>query len=399
MGKCHLLSTYKYRKKKVEKNMEHKEHKKHRNYQGKKAGAVGIVTNILLALGKLMVGIVSSSVSITADALNNLMDAASSIVTLVGFKLAEKPADEEHPFGHARSEYLAGLVVAMMIFVVGYELVISSIKKIINPSAVGFSGVVAVVLVASIAVKFGLSSYYKKVGEQISSKTLIAASVDSRNDVIMTTAVLIASVVEYFTKFQMDGYIGLAVAVFIVYSGINLAKETMSPLLGEGINEELKETLEDYILSCPKVVGCHDLIVHDYGPNHRFASIHVEMDKNEDPLVCHELIDDMEQECMKSHGVHLVIHYDPIVTDDPEAERLRQLVITILQVKDERLSIHDFRMVQGQGHENLIFDVLLPRDLKGQEKNIQNSIETALNAIEPKTYYTKITFDTAFIHN
>ena len=379
--------------------MDHKEQKKYRNNVGKRAGTIGIVTNLLLALGKLLVGILAASVSITADALNNLMDAASSIVTLIGFKLAEKPADEEHPFGHARSEYLAGLVVAMMIFVIGYELVFSSVKKIIHPSGVNFSGAVAIVLLASIAVKFGLSRYYKKVGDEISSTTLLAASVDSRNDVVMTSAVFVAAVVEYFTKFQIDGYIGLAVAIFIVYSGIVLAKETMSPLLGEGINEELKETLEDYILSCPKVVGCHDLIVHDYGPNHRFASIHVEMDKNEDPLVCHELIDDMEQECMKSHGVHLVIHYDPIVTDDPEAERLRQLVITILQVKDERLSIHDFRMVQGQGHENLIFDVLLPLELKGQEKAIQKSIETALNTIEPKTYYTKITFDTAFVHH
>lgn len=379
--------------------MDHKEQKKHRNNVGKKAGRVGIITNLLLALGKLLVGILAASVSITADALNNLMDAASSIVTLIGFKLAEKPADEEHPFGHARSEYLAGLVVAMMIFVVGYELVISSVKKIMHPSDVNFSLAIAIVLLGSIVVKFGLSRYYKKVGDEISSTTLLAASVDSRNDVIMTSAVFFAALVEYFTKFQIDGYTGLAVAIFIVYSGIILAKETMSPLLGEGINEELKETLEDYILSCPKVVGCHDLIVHDYGPNHRFASIHVEMDKNEDPLVCHELIDDMEQECMKSHGVHLVIHYDPIVTDDPEAERLRQLVITILHVKDERLSIHDFRMVQGQGHENLIFDVLLPLDLKGQEKAIQKSIETALNTIEPKTYYTKITFDTAFVHH
>lgn len=379
--------------------MNHKEQKKHRNNVGKKAGRVGIITNLLLALGKLLVGILAASVSITADALNNLMDAASSIVTLIGFKLAEKPADEEHPFGHARSEYLAGLVVAMMIFVIGYELVISSVKKIIHPSSVNFSLAIAIVLLGSIVVKFGLSRYYKKVGDEISSTTLLAASVDSRNDVVMTSAVFFAALVEYFTKIQIDGYIGLAVAIFIVYSGIILAKETMSPLLGEGINEELKETLEDYILSCPKVVGCHDLIVHDYGPNHRFASIHVEMDKNEDPLVCHELIDDMEQECMRSHGVHLVIHYDPIVTDDPEAERLRQLVITILHVKDERLSIHDFRMVQGQGHENLIFDVLLPLDLKGQEKVIQKSIETALNTIEPKTYYTKITFDTAFVHH
>ena len=379
--------------------MNYKEQTQQRSNLGKKAGLVGIFVNLLLALAKLLVGLISGSVSIIADALNNLMDGASSIVTLVGFKLAEKPADEEHPFGHARSEYLAGLVVAMMIFVVGYELVFSSVKKIMNPTAVDFSLPVAVVLVLSIAVKYGLSIYYKKVGNEIFSTTLLAAAVDSRNDVVMTVAVFFASVIERFCKIQIDGYIGLVVSVFIIYSGIVLAKETMSPLLGEGINEELKEILEDYILSCPKVVGCHDLIVHDYGPNHRFASIHVEMDKAEDPLVCHEIIDDMEEECMRSHGVHMVIHYDPIVTDDPEVERLKQLVIMILHIKDERLSIHDFRMVQGQGHENLIFDVLLPLDLKGQEKSIKKSLDEALNTIEPKTYYTKITFDTAFVHN
>lgn len=379
--------------------MNHKEQTKYRNSLGKKAGMVGITVNFILAFGKMVIGILTASVSITADALNNLMDGASSIVTLIGFKLAEKPADEEHPFGHARSEYLAGLVVAMMIFVVGYELVISSVNKIIKPAEVYFSVTAAIVLLSSIVIKCWLSFYYKRVGERISSKTLKAASIDSRNDVIMTTAVFLAFVIEYCTNLKVDGYIGFAVAIFIVYSGIMLARETMSPLLGEGINEELKETLEDYILSCPKVVGCHDLIVHDYGPKHRFASIHVEMDKNEDPLVCHELIDDMEEECMRSHGVHLVIHYDPIVTDDPESERLRQLVLTILKVRDERLSIHDFRMVQGKEHENLIFDVLLPSDLRGQEKSIQNSLETALNTIEVKTYYTKITFDTAYIHN
>ena len=379
--------------------MNYKEQAQIRSDKGKRAGIIGILVNILLAIAKLMVGIISGAVSIIADALNNLMDGASSIVTLAGFKLAEKPADEEHPFGHARSEYLAGLVVAMMIFVVGYELVISSVKKIMNPADINFSIPTAVVLVLSIIVKIALSAYYKKVGNEIASKTLMAASIDSRNDVVMTSAVFLSGIIEFVFKIRIDGFVGLVVAIFIIYSGITLAKETVSPLLGEGINEELKDILEDYILSCPKVVGCHDLIVHDYGPNHRFASIHVEMDKAEDPLVCHEIIDDMEEECMRSHGVHLVIHYDPIVTDDPEVERLKQLVITILHVRDERISIHDFRMVQGQGHENLIFDVLLPQDLKGDEKNIKKSVDHALNTIEPKTYYTKITFDTAFVHN
>lgn len=364
-----------------------------RSAVGKLSGLVGIFCNLLLAGGKFVVGILSRSVSITADALNNLSDAASSIVTLIGFKLAERPADADHPYGHARYEYLSGLAVAVMIIVIGFELAKSSVGKILNPTAVEFSFVTACVLFGSILVKIWLFLFNSKMGKMIHSTTLIATAADSRNDVITTSAVLAAAVVEHFTTWQIDGFMGLLVALFILYSGIDLAKETVSPLLGEGANLELQELITDYISSCPKVLGCHDLMVHDYGPGKRFASIHVEMDKDENPLVCHDLIDDMERECLKNHGVHLVIHYDPVVTNNPELERLYHLVTAILKVKDERMSIHDFRMVPGTEHTNLIFDITFPTELQGQENTIKSALEKALNDLGEGTYYTVITFD------
>lgn len=357
------------------------------------SGIVGIVCNMLLAVGKLVLGTLAASVSITADALNNLSDAASSIVTLIGFRLAEMPADANHPYGHARFEYLSGLAVSAMIVVIGAELAKTSVIKIFNPSPVEFSGAIAVVLLASIGVKLWLSVFNRKLGGMIGSSALAATAADSRNDCISTGAVLIAALVEYFTTWAIDGYMGLAVALFILHSGANLAKETISPLLGEAASPELQQLIVDYIGSNPKVLGYHDLMVHDYGPGQRFASIHVEMDKDEDPLVCHEIIDDMERECFRSHGIHLVIHYDPVITDNPELDRMRRLVSTLLQVKDSRLSMHDFRMVPGTGHTNLIFDVEVPNDLLGQEQQIKRALEAALNDLGEGTYYTVITFD------
>lgn len=364
-----------------------------RSKMGKLSGIVGILCNLILAGSKLIVGIIAASVSITADALNNLSDAASSIVTLLGFKMAEKPADEEHPYGHARFEYLSGLAVAVMIILIGFELAKSSVEKILSPSAVETSFVTGCVLVFSIVVKLGLWLFNGKMSKLINSTTLMATAEDSRNDAITTSVVLIAALIEYFTSWQIDGFMGLAVAVFILCSGVNLAKQTISPLLGEGANPELQEMIVDYIKTCPKVLGYHDLMVHDYGPGRRFASIHVEMDKDEDVLACHELIDDMERECMQSHGIQLVIHYDPIVTDDPELDRMRQIVTGILKVRDERISIHDFRMVVGKEHTNLIFDISLPTELIGQEKNIKSALEAALNDLGENTYHTVITFD------
>lgn len=370
---------------------------KTRSAVGILSSIVGIVCNLLLFGAKLAIGTLAGSVSITADAMNNLSDATSAIVTLVGFKLAEKPADADHPYGHARYEYLSGLAVAALIIVIGVELGRSSLDKIFHPEAVSFSWVVALTLVLSIGVKLWLSLFNGKLSRLIHSSTLAATAQDSRNDVISTAAVLVAALIEYFTHFSIDGYMGLAVSAFILYSGAMLAKETISPLLGESASPELQALIVDYIQSQPKVLGYHDLMVHDYGPGQRFATLHVEMDKREDPLLCHELIDDMERECLKEHNVHLVIHYDPVVTDDPEIVRLRDSVSSILRQIDHRMQIHDFRMVKGTGHTNLVFDIVLPLELSSRKKQIQLQLEQTLSQQENSTIYTVITFDmTAF---
>ena len=365
-----------------------------RSAVGRLSGIVGIVANLLLAGTKLLVGVLSGSVSITADAMNNLSDATSSIVTFVGFKLAERPADEDHPFGHARYEYISALVVAGIVLIIGFELGKSSFAKILDPQPIEFSVIMLPVLVGSILVKCWLFAFNQKLGNLVDSNALLATAADSRNDCIATAAVLLSALLERFTGFVLDGYIGLAVSAFILYSGVTLARETISPLLGENASPELQSLIVDYVSSHPKVLGFHDLYVHDYGPGRRFASLHVEMDSREDPLLCHGIIDDLERECFASHGVQLVIHYDPIVTDDPELDRLHKIVDDALQVYDVRLTTHDFRMVQGPGHTNLIFDVVLPDTLQMRESAIRQHLLDRL-ANENTTYYLVITFDSA----
>ncbi len=360
---------------------------------GKLSGAVGIICNCLLAAGKLIVGHMTSSMSITADGLNNLSDGASSIVTLLGFKLAEKPADRKHPYGHARIEYIAGLTVAVMILFIGLELGKSSVEKLIDPAPIEFSFTAVWVLFASILVKLFMMLFNLKMGRRINSNALLATAADSRNDVMTTSAVLAASIVEHFYDVRIDGVMGIAVSLFILYSGIKLAGETMSPLLGEGANSELQKQITDYINGCPMVLGCHDLMVHDYGPGRRYASIHVEIDKNEDPMACHARIDRMERECLKNYGTHLVIHYDPVVTDDPEVNSTKRLVNTIIKVRDSRLTIHDFRMKDDGESVKMSFDMILPEDLRGQEQSIKETVEKALNSLDSKKYYADITFD------
>ena len=362
---------------------------------GTLSGLVGIVCNVLLFAFKLLVGTLTGSVSITADAMNNLSDASGSIVTFIGFRVADKPADEHHPYGHARAEYLSGLGVAALILVIGLELVKTSVEKIIHPTPVTFTTVAAVVLLASIAVKFWMNLFNRSLAKRIDSTALMATAADSRNDCITTGAVLIAAVVEKLTNIPVDGWIGLAVALFILYSGLNLAKDTISPLLGEGADPELREKIVDYIVAQPKVLGYHDLMVHDYGPGQRFASLHVEMDCREDPLECHERIDDMERECLRSHNVHLVIHYDPVVIDNPELTALKAKVLCLLQTRDPRLSLHDFRMVPGKKHMNLVFDVALPRDMMDWGEELRGWVEDTLNAEGEMVYHVIITFDVA----
>ena len=364
-----------------------------RSAVGKLSGITGIVCNLLLCAGKLFAGILSGSVAILADAVNNLSDAASAIVTLIGFKLAQTPADKDHPYGHARYEYLAGLTVAALILVIGFETAKTSVEKIFVPETVTLTIPVGIVLIASVGVKLWLSLFNRKLGKLIDSKAVTATAADSRNDVISTAAVLVAAVVQHLTQWQIDGIMGLAVALFILYSGVTLARETVSPLLGEAASPELRQLIVEVVTKEPRVLGYHDLMVHDYGPGQRFASLHVEMDQHEDPLLCHELIDDMERECLQKHSVHLVIHYDPVVTGDEEMDAMRTQVKAILQEMDERLSIHDFRMVRGAGHTNLIFDVARPQDLEPQKKAIKQALDSQLNACNDTMIYTVITFD------
>jgi cation diffusion facilitator family transporter len=356
---------------------------------------VGILCNFLLFALKITVGTISGSVAITADAMNNFSDATSSVVTLIGFKLAEKPADEDHPYGHARYEYLSGLAVAAMIVVIGVELGQTSVQKILNPSPVEFTIPVAVVLIGSILVKLWLSLFNSTLGKKISSDTLLATATDSRNDVISTGAVLLAAVVQAVFKWNVDGIMGLLVALFILYSGAMMAKDIISPLLGETASPELRDLIVKEVENQEKILGYHDLMVHDYGPGQRFASMHVEMDQKEDPLQCHELIDEVERRCLDKHNVHLVLHYDPVITGDAEMDRLRTVVQEILSEIDSRISIHDFRMVRGTGHSNLIFDMALPSELMKRQKELKKQMDAALADREPGTYYTVVTFDLA----
>lgn len=360
---------------------------------GRLSGIVGIVCNLALFGAKFLIGTLSGSVSITADAMNNLSDASSSLVTFIGFKLAEKPADEDHPYGHARFEYLSGLAVAVMIILIGFELGKTSVNKILNPTAVVFSIPMVAVLVLSIGAKLWLSLFNTRLGKYIDSTAILATAADSRNDCISTGAVLIAAVAEHFTHWHIDGYMGLAVAAFILYSGWNLAKDTISPLLGESASPELQRKIAQLIKQEDAVLGYHDLMVHDYGPGQRFGSLHVEMDQGLDALWCHELIDNLERKCLAELGVHLSIHYDPVVVGDPVVDETRECLCRLLKQQDERLSLHDFRMVKGTGHTNLVFDINIPHELAGQEKAIQKGLENALAETRQGKYYLVITFD------
>ncbi len=363
-----------------------------RGRYGKLAGIVGIVCNLLLFAGKLLAGVLSGSIAITADAVNNLSDASSSLVTLLGFKLAERPADEEHPYGHARFEYLSGLAVAALILIIGVELGKSSFEKILAPAPVDFSYLTLGILVASIMLKLWMSLFCRSLGKRIDATPLLATAADSRNDVITTTAVLAGCLVSHFCGWHIDGYLGVIVALFIIWSGCGIAKKTISPLLGEKASPELAEHISDLILSHEKILGIHDLMVHDYGPGQCFASVHAEMSALEDPLICHDIIDDIERDAMRELRVHLVIHYDPIVTDDEELNRMRELVTAALREESAEISTHDFRMVRGPGHTNLIFDMAIPFSMAGRKAELKATVDACVKR-EGKQYYTVITFD------
>ena len=367
------------------KNFDHPEDPKVRAAVGILSGIVGIFCNILLFGGKLAVGLLTRSVSITADAMNNLSDATSSVVTMLGFRLAERPADEEHPFGHARYEYLSGLAVSALILIIGVELAKSSLDKVLHPAAVEFGWTTAAVLAGSILVKLWMSLFNTKLGKTIHSATLAATAADSRNDVLTTGAVLISTVVCSLTGWaRLDGIMGVAVAAFILWSGWGLVMDTLSPLLGESPSPELVEHIEQTVMGYPGVLGMHDLMVHDYGPGHQFASLHIEFPAETDPLKAHDVIDNIENDFIKRDGLQVTIHYDPIVTTDAAVGVLRTRLMEKARQLDPCLSIHDLRIVPGDTHTNVLFDLEFPAGYTGNKDEMLAAMCQFVHEQDPK---------------
>ena len=342
---------------------------------GNLAGMVGILSNLLLSSGKFLAGLLTGSVAISADAVNNLSDASSSIITLLGFRLAAKPADDEHPYGHGRTEYLSSLAVSVMILMIGVELAQTSFQKILHPEPIS-SGLLAVMILAvSILVKLWMAAFNRQVGKKIHSAALEATAADSRNDVISTSAVLLATLLQMQFGWKLDGYMGLAVAIFILWSGWGLVKDSIAPLLGQTPDPELVRHIADVTLSYPGVLGIHDMLVHDYGPGRQFASLHAEMPANADVLESHDTIDRIEKYFLEQEGLHVVIHYDPVVIDDSETGEARSFFAAEVKKIDPRLSIHDLRIVPGTTHTNVIFDLVLPRELDSRTAEIKHTLQ------------------------
>lgn len=359
---------------------------------GRVAGAVGIVTNFLLFLMKIIVGTVFHSVSVTADAVNNLTDSGSSVVTLIGFKMAGKPADEKHPFGHARIEYLSGVIVSFIVIFLGLQLGMSSIEKILTPEENALTPVALVVLVISILAKLWQCLFYRKVGRMIKSESVEATSKDSRNDVIATSVVLLGAVITMLTGVNLDGYMGAAVALFIVFSGVQLTISTADPLLGQAPEGELVQTITEKMLSYPGIIGMHDLAVHNYGVGRCFASAHCEVDAKNDILVSHDLIDNIERDFSRDLGIHMVIHLDPVIVGDARTDALHCKVQSLVTALYPTVTIHDFRVIWGVTHSNIVFDAAVPFSVKDSDAVITQKLEAEIQKLDPD-YRTVVTID------
>ena len=364
---------------------------------GRLAGLVGIGSNLLLFAVKLLAGLISGSIAIMADGVNNLYDCASSAVTVIAFRLAGEPADKEHPYGHARFEYIGGLVVSCLILVVGFQLILSAVEKIRHPEPVVVSWLAIGILLASMAVKVWQSLFTRKIGGLIQSQALLAASKDSRNDVISTGAVLLAIVAGHLLHWPLDGLAGLAVAVFIIISGVGLVKDSLNPLLGMAPDKELVQKIEARILSHESVVGLHDLVVHNYGAGSCFASVHVELPASQDIMISHDIIDNIEREFALELGVSLVIHLDPVVTDNPKLDAMKQGMKELAQAIDKDFSIHDFRMVEGTTHTNLIFDVVTPPRHPLNNQALREAFTQAVQDKWGANFYCVITIDRSMV--
>lgn len=349
-------------------------------------GAVGICLNVLLFAGKFFAGVLSGSIAITADAFNNLSDAGSSFVTLLGFHLAGQKADADHPFGHGRIEYLSGLVVSVLILLMGVELGKSSVSKILHPEAVDSSPLVVAILCASIAVKLYMFLYNRRLGRKLGSTAMEATAMDSLSDSAATAAVLLATLVGHFTDLLIDGWCGLLVAAFILWSGVSAAKETLDPLLGTPPTAELVERIRSLVLAHKSIIGIHDLIVHDYGPGRMMISLHAEVSASGDVLELHDEIDNVETELREKLGCEAVIHMDPIVTDDGLTAETRQRVAALVHCIDDAISIHDFRMVKGPTHINVIFDAVVPFGFRLTDEEVAKKIRTAVRTLDGNYY-------------
>lgn len=364
-------------------NYENVKDERVRGAYGMTASMVGMGCNVMLFAGKMLAGLLSGSVAIMADAVNNLSDASSSLISLIGFKLADKPADAEHPYGHGRYEYLSGLTVAVLILAIGVELLKSSVQKIFSPEPVTFSLLTVGILAASILVKLWMMGFNRNIGRRIDSTTLEATASDSRNDVITTSAVLLCTILAKVTGLDLDGYVGAAVAVFILVSGFSLVRDTLDPLLGKAPSPETVRHIRGKIMAYPGVLGVHDLMIHDYGPGRQFASVHVEMSAREDPIVSHDIIDGIERDFLKDERLHMVVHYDPIVTDDPRVPALRTAVSAICRSIDPRMTIHDLRIVPGKTRVNVVFDCIMPFEMQLSESEIRRRITSELEKEYP----------------
>lgn len=366
-----------------------------RQRYGVVSGVVGILCNALLCTAKIAAGLLTGAVSIVADGINNLSDGGSCVVSLLGFKMAGKPADDKHPFGHGRIEYVAGLIVSFIIVLMGVELAKTSLDKIFHPEEISFSWITPAVLGISILVKLWMCFFNRKMGDKIDSAVLRATAMDSLSDVAATSAVLAGFVIGYWARVNLDGYLGVLVALFILYTGVSTAKGTLDLLLGEAPDPEFVKQIQQEVLSYPEIIGVHDLIVHNYGPGHRVVSLHAEVPCDVDILKIHDTIDNAERDLKKKFDCEVVIHMDPIITDDKETNEIHQKLSSIVRLLDSRVTIHDFRMVKGPTHTNLIFDIVVPHQFRLTDDQVVESLRQAVKALDAR-YEIVVNVDKAY---
>ena len=367
-----------------------------RQRYGLLSGGVGILLNLLLSAGKFLAGLLTGSIAVTADAFNNLSDAGSSVVTLAGFRLAAKQADDDHPFGHGRIEYLTGLLVAAAILLVGVELARTSLEKILQPEAVDFSWLSVGILCASILVKLWMSAFNRRLSRRIGSAAMAATAADSLSDVVATSAVLLGTLAGHFFSLRIDGWVGILVAAFILRAGWEAAKDTLDPLLGQGPDPDLVESIQKAVLAHPQVTGVHDLIIHDYGPGRRMMSLHAEVPMDADVLEVHDVIDNIERELKETFHIEAVIHMDPIATKDPQTNALREKMAALVREIDPAMTIHDFRMTVGPDHQNLIFDVVVPHKCPLSDEEVKAAIAGKAGELEGGPFFTVVSIDRSY---